>query len=510
MDPNDDDSLVEKLLRLLRKRWLIVLQAMIVIPLAALLFSLTQEKQWTATSTLLVQPARQNSGSVDLTRQAATQAKLVGLPVVAARTAQRLGDGWTQAKVEAAVSVSASTDTNLINVNATTAPPEAAQKVANAYATSFIDLQDASNAADVRRRLDAYDAYFRSLPASQRTGDRAARLQRQLDALRISSTLNGDNQSPTAEMSQPAQLPSSPSSPKVVRNVILALLLGGVVGVSLAALRERLDRDISSVDELERISGLPILARIPRARGLDRRLRRSGSAEVLRSGAEAEAFRALRASLRYFNIGGNLRSLLVVSPEAEDGKSTVAACLATTLAQRGDRVILVEADLHKHTGEGRSRGAGMSPAAAVGAGDEHADGVTTVLAGGDLDDALLAVPLGDGDGPQRELIVLPSGPTPPNPSELLESGRMHDLMMELERRCDIVVYDTPALTAVSDALALLPDTAGVIVVGRLHHTSRDTIRELLKQLSLLRAHVLGVVANCSELPKRRGYDYYRT
>ena len=194
MDPNDDDSLVEKLLRLLRKRWLIVLQAMIVIPLAALLFSLAQDKQWTATSTLLVQPARQNSGSVDLTRQAATQAKLVGLPVVAARTAQRLGDGWTQAKVEDAVSVSASTDTNLINVNATTAPPEAAQKVANAYATSFIDLQDASNAADVRRRLDAYDAYFRSLPASQRTGDRADRLQRQLDALRISSTLNGNNQ----------------------------------------------------------------------------------------------------------------------------------------------------------------------------------------------------------------------------------------------------------------------------------------------------------------------------
>ena len=188
-------------------------------------------------------------------------------------------------------------------------------------------------------------------------------------------------------------------------------------------------------------------------------------------------------------------------------RSAVAACLATTLAQRGDRVILVEADLHKRTGDGRSRRGGTSPANAGGAGDEHPRGLTTVLAGGDLDDALVIVPVG-GDGRERELTVLPSGPPPPNPSELLESRRMHELMTELQRRCDIVVYDTPALSAVSDALALVPDTAGVIVVSRLHHTSRDTARELLKQLSLLRAHVLGVVANCSELPKRRGYDYY--
>jgi len=87
---------------------------------------------------------------------------------------------------------------------------------------------------------------------------------------------------------------------------------------------------------------------------------------------------------------------------------------------------------------------------------------------------------------------------------------MHDLAQDLTERCDVVVYDTPALASVSDALALLPDSAGVIIVSRLHHTSRDTARELLKQLALLRAHVLGVVANYAEVPKRRGYDYYRS
>src|SRR4029453_7658981 len=101
-----------------------------------------------------------------------------------------------------------------------------------------------------------------------------------------------------------------------------------------------------------------------------------------------------------------------------------------------------------------------------------------------------------------------SGPTPPNPSALLESTRMRELMRELSERYDLVVYDTPAMGAVSDAFALVTDGSGVIVVARLGHTRRERARELLKQLALLRAHVLGVVANYAELPKNRGYRYY--
>jgi capsular exopolysaccharide synthesis family protein len=230
----------------------------------------------------------------------------------------------------------------------------------------------------------------------------------------------------------------------------------------------------------------------------------------MRIGPEAEAFRALRANLRYFNVDGKLRSLMVVSPEAEDGKSTVAACLATTLAQRGDRVLLVETDLHKAGANGPGARGARTSAEVAGAGDKHDRGLSSVLTGGDLERAIVTVPLNTGDGKANELDVLPSGPSPPNPSELLESGRMHELMRELTDRYDMVVYDTPAMVAVSDALPLLPDSAGVIVVSRLHHTSRDRAHDLLKQLSLLRAHVLGVVANYAPLPKQRGYGYYRS
>jgi capsular exopolysaccharide synthesis family protein len=495
-DRGDDETLVERARQLLERRWLVILQAMIVVPLATLLLSMVQTKTWTGVATLLYEPARQSSGAVDPAREAATESKLVALPGIADRAAAELGGEWTPQKVRDAVSVEPVGNSDLIEVRADAGSAHTAADVANAYASAFIDTQDASSVAELRRRLAVYDSYVRSLPPDQQVGPRGQRLQQKLDSLRISSALQSDSQRPSVQLRQRSEIPQSPSSPKTKRNVALGLLLGAALGVALAALLERLDRGIKSVDELETLYGLPILARIPKTRGLDRRLERYGLGDVTHQGVEAEAFRALRANLRYFNHDGRLRSLMVVSPDAQDGKSTVAACLAATLAKKGDKVILVETDLHKRT------------SAAVDERDGRERGLSTVLAGGSLDEALLSVPVGTADGEGHELAVLPSGPPPPNPSELLESRRMHQLMKELGERYDIVVYDTPAIGAVSDALPLLPESAGVIVVSRLHHTSRDRALDLLKQLSLLRAHVLGVVANYVPQQKSRGYDYY--
>ena len=500
--PGAEETLVERGIRLLRNRWLLILQAMIIVPLAAFILSSLQEERWTATASLVFQPARQSSGSVDLTRQAATQRELVGLPVVADRTARAMGAGWTPRRVRDAVEVGAPGDTNLVDVVATTPSPRTAAKLADAYAAAFIDLQVASNVQDAQARLNALDEYLNTLPPEERSGPRGIALQQRVDTLRISQALQSNDQRSSAQIAQHAELPTSPSAPKTVRNVILGVLLGTVLGLALAALIERLDRAVKDVDELERIYGLPVLARIPHTRALGKRLSRHGAGEVLRQGSEAEAFRGLRASLRYFDVDGSLRSLLVVSPEAEDGKSTVVACLATALVQRGDRVILVETDLHKE------HGAGTTPAQAVGAGASHPEGLSTVLVGGELDDAIVSVDIWTGDDEIAALAVLPAGPRPPNPSQLLESARMREVVKELEQRYDLVIYDSPAMGAVSDALALSHAVDGVIVVNRLRYTSRDRARELVKQLALQRAHVLGLVANYASLPKRRGYDYY--
>src|SRR4051794_1031438 len=131
----DQETLVERTLHLLRTRWWVILQALIVIPAAALVLSLTQQEQWTATTTLSFEPARQNVGSVDLTRQAATQSKLVGLPVVADATAAKLGRGWTGQQVRDAVDVNGEGDTNLVDVAATTSRgAREAARVATTYA----------------------------------------------------------------------------------------------------------------------------------------------------------------------------------------------------------------------------------------------------------------------------------------------------------------------------------------------------------------------------------------
>jgi succinoglycan biosynthesis transport protein ExoP len=502
----NEETLAERVLHVLRARWWVVLQALVVVPVAAFALSQLQPQRWTATSTLEFRPPRQNSGSVDLTRQAATESKLVALPAVAAQTARALGPGWTTRAVADAVQVGDAGDSNLVDVEATAASPAAAARLADTYATAFVDGQVQANVRDAQTRLAAIDRYISSLPPAERTGAQGVRLQRRVDRLRVNEALQSSDQRPAAEVAQRAELPTAPSSPKTLRNVILGLLLGGILGVALAMLLDRLDRAIKSVDELERLYGLPVLAGIPRGRGLGKRLRRQGAGEVLRQGSEAEAFRALRASLRYFNVEGGIRSLLVVSPEAQDGKSTVAACLATAFAQRGDRIALVETDLHKRA-DG-SRASGTTPAEAVGAGGHHREGLSTVLAGADLDEALLDVEIWGGGDERAILAVLPSGPRPPNPSQLLESRAMFDLVKELERRYELVIYDSPAVGAVSDALALAHEVDGVIVVNRLHYTSRDRTRDLLKKLMLQRAHVLGIVANYADAPKKRGYDYY--
>jgi Mrp family chromosome partitioning ATPase len=208
-----------------------------------------------------------------------------------------------------------------------------------------------------------------------------------------------------AELVQPANVPSSPSSPQTKRNVMLGILLGALLGICLAALLERVDRRVRSIDELEDIYGVPILARIPRSQRLSRRKAEAIGPQT----QEGEAFRVLRTNLRYFNVDDRLHSVLVTSPETGDGKSTVARTLAMTMAEMGDEVLFVEGDLRKG-GELRGVTGGL------------ASGLSNVLAGTPYEKVLIDV---DVPGPHlRTLTVLPSGPVPPNPSELLDSAQM--------------------------------------------------------------------------------------
>jgi succinoglycan biosynthesis transport protein ExoP len=491
-DPQvSSEGVLEQLLRTVRRRKWIVLQAVIVVPVLALLFSLSQDDEYTATATLLFRQAPSgitegNESVIDPTREAATNGQLVGLPVVADKAAESL-EGVSGAEVLEGVSVEPSSEADTAKIVATTQSPELSAEMANAYGKAYIEFRRSADRSQVQDAIDVAEASLGRLTPTEQEGKEGAALNEQLDHLKLNQAL----QTGGAELVQPATPPSDRSSPQPLRNVMLGLILGALLGLGLAALLERIDRRVRTVDELEELYGAPILARIPRSQRLSKRRAEAIGPQT----PEGEAFRVLRTNLRYFNLDHGLRSLLITSPEAGDGKSTVARTLAMTMAEMGDDVVLVEGDLRK--------GGELTDVAG-----KPASGLSNVLTGTPVEKVLMKVDAPATGGLRtRTLTVLPSGPVPPNPSELLESAQMRDLLMKLQEQFDVVVLDSPALAAVSDALALISEVTTVVIIGGLGRTTRDAGRELSKQFSLLGKKPIGVIANFTE-PERGRYSHY--
>jgi capsular exopolysaccharide synthesis family protein len=477
--------LLEQLARIIRRRKWIVISAIVLVPLVAFLYSHRQEKQYTATANLYfndptvgVLNAASSNVSIDPTRQAATDSALVSLPIVSVYASRETDGRISAAEIQSSVSVDSDTsNSDVIAVQAVSSSPQRAADIANAYGRGYIDFRRTSDRAALQTNIDQVQAQLDQLTPEQQASQQGRQLSDQIEALRTAQALRtGD-----AELVQPAGPPSSPSSPKTKRNVAIGVFIGIVLGLGLAALLEQFDRRIRTVEDLERVYGLPVLARVPRNRQLTR-------GEIPTNAAEP--FRGLRTNLRYLSFDRRLRSLLVASPLPADGKSTIARALATTMAGMGDHVVLVDLDLHK---QDNSRH------------DEV--GLSTVLVGDDLDHALIEqeVPAADGSH-SRLLTVLPKGPTPPNPSELIDSERMHEVLRELEQSFDYVIIDAPAMASVSDGLSVVPSVSGVLLVGGLAHTTYKAAVDLRRQIALLHGHPIGIVANFTRAP-RRGYEY---
>ena len=491
-----EEGVLESIWRILANRKWVVLQALILVPAAVLAFSLTQDKRYTATASLLFRSsealADTQAGFDDPDRAAATNQELVALPTIAERTARDLGGGLTPLAVRESIEIDSSGQSDLAEIQATTKDPKLSADMANAYGRAYINFRRQTDVKQIRNAINILQRNLNALSPEERTGPEGRRVAERLQALETAELLQAGN----AELVQAAVPPTDPSSPRIPLNLALGILFGGALGFGLAALLERIDRRLKTVEDLERVYRLPVLARIPRSRRFDARSA-DGALEALKPGPESEAFRVLRANLRYYAVDRQISSILVVSPLPGDGKSTVARCLAMTMATMGDSVVLVDADLHR----------GMSG----GLGEGRTHGLSSVLAGWDLDDALVEVSTSDEGGYEdsRRLWALPSGPLPPNPSELLESARMRSVIAGLEERFDIVVIDSPALSMVSDALPLVSQVSGVIIVNGLGHTTRDAANDLLKQLSLIEGRPLGIVANYAQLERSDGSYYGR-
>jgi capsular polysaccharide biosynthesis protein/Mrp family chromosome partitioning ATPase len=460
-------------LRVIRKHRALIAAVTVAFALAGLLLSLTQTKQYTAQTSLTFRDIEQDltllgdEGIPELApdQRAAVNAELVTRPNVATRVKEALGTGTDLSpdELRSAISTQIGARTNFVILQATTDDPEFAAELANAYAT---EVQE-TDREEVRKRIDAAIASLRGASSPAANPTRQTQIS-QLETVRELAR--------PVEIAKEAEVPSSPSSPRTLRNTILGGLVGLVIGLVLAFLRDSLDRRLRASDDVQDEFQLPVIGRVP-----DTALGEIGFVGNGRPGEEAEAhleaFRVLRTNLEFLQAGEPLRSVLVTSGLAEEGKSTVAIALAGAAAMSGKRTLLVECDLRR-------------PCFADRLDLDPQPGLTDYLVGrASPADILQVVELsptlsenGDlssstrskkGSKKQKQeplgamMVCITAGSNSPLPAELLGSERFSNFLEKVSKAYEMVVIDSSPILSVVDAMELVSHVDGMVVCVRL-------------------------------------------
>jgi receptor protein-tyrosine kinase len=492
---------LERVIRALRRRWWVIALFTVLVTGAVFAFSEHQTKEYTATTAVLFenpQLSQQESGlqvtptspSEDPTIMATNIQLLTQQAGIAGATARIVGHGLTASQVSHAINVSQQGQTSVANVSATSTSPPLAADIANTYVGRFIASQRAQQRSSVRQALRLVERQIAALSSEQLAGTNGQALLDRAESLRILANLQDGG----AQVVQAAKVPTAASSPNVSRNVVLGLLLGLLLGLSVAFLLERLDRRMTTVEDLEATYRLPLLATVPRNRAYEL----SPQQNLNGHHGENEVFRLLRAYLRYFNVDREVRSLLVASAAPGDGKTTVARNLAQAAQETGTKTLLIDADMRRSE---MAAHYGTSPA----------PGLSELLIGSvEVDEALRSIPIAtrvNGRTSKVALSVLVAGHPPPNPAELLESNAMAEVLSWATEQYELVVIDTPPLSVVSDAIPLIPKVDGVVIVSQIGKNTRDAASFLRERLLGINAPLLGVVANGMKGKSKDGYGY---
>jgi succinoglycan biosynthesis transport protein ExoP len=305
-------------------------------------------------------------------------------------------------------------------------------------------------------------------------------------------------------------VPGSPVRPNKVRNILMALMVGLVGGIGLAFLREYMDNTVKTPDDVEMYSKLPLLAVVPMLGSLDAK---QGRMSRLLKGASSdgkhlpmelvsysrpqsqisEAYRSLRTSLLLSQAGHPPQIILVTSSLPREGKTTGAVNLAVTLAQLGDRTLLIDADLRKP---------GVTHALNLPKGNYA--GLSSYLAGvSSLDLVTVPHPV------ITNLSVMPTGPIPPNPADLLSSDRLRQAILQLRKEYKFIVVDSPPIMAATDAVILSVLVDGVLLVVRSGETPKEAFARTRDLLAAVKCRMLGVVLNAVDSSAPDYYYSYR-
>jgi capsular exopolysaccharide synthesis family protein len=440
-------------LRVLRRRWPLIVACTVVVVAAAAAFTFTATPQYQSTARLFITTQASDTASDSFqggqfaAQRVTSYADLATSRELATTVAADLDLDIPAEELSDRVTASVVPETVNLEISVTDPSPARAQALTQAYADGLVDLV---------RQLET--------PGGRTTAQAPIK----------------------ATVVDTATLPETPVSPQPVRNLALGLILGLLLGVGLALLRDLLDTTVKSTDDLAACTDAPLLGGIQ----FDSAARQRPLVSSLDSHApRVEAFRVLRTNLQFVEVDQTAKVFVVTSALPDEGKTTTAVNLALTLAQAGHRTLLVEADLRR-------------PKAASILHLDNAVGVTTVLLGRvTVEDAIQK-------HADSELDVLASGAIPPNPAELIQSNAMADLIKQLRADYDMVVVDAPPLLPVTDAALLATQADGALLVVRYGRTTRDQLAQAAERLRQVDANPVGVVLNM--VPNKRsatGYGY---
>lgn len=305
--------------------------------------------------------------------------------------------------------------------------------------------------------------------------------------LREIETPTGQSRSQiTTTVTDRATFNDSPASPKLLLNYAAAAVIGLLLGIALAVLRDLLDHTMKTFEEVEQVAGAPVMASV----AFDKSVQRTPLlSDVQGFSPRAEAFRLLRTNLQYLDLDEQPRALVISSPLPGEGKTSTSTNLAVALAQAGRRVLLLDGDLRR-------------PRIAELLDLESKVGLTTVLVGKTTLAESIQVHQPTG------LAFLAGGPIPPNPTEVLQAAATRALIERVRDMFDIVIIDAPPLLPVADAAILARAADGALLVCRHGKTTEEELAGAATRLETVGARLFGVVVNMVPRRAREGYSYY--
>jgi tyrosine-protein kinase len=467
-----------------RRAWVVVLVTVVVVGAAAA-WSFSRPDQYRASGTLILE----SSGTAGDVANQSSVIQSSGVDSLAREADPDAGS----------VNAEPSTTGSTITVTATSRDPRQAAATVNSHLDAYLTYLrqqaqkrfDTLNAAlqpqiaALQQQIAAIDAQtLFGAPAATTAGPRAS-ASAQLEAMQAKlqdASLNIALATQDVQITNRAEPPASRSSPNPRTDLLVALGAGLLLGVIVAFLLEFLDDSIRGRQDLlaAASNSVPVMGVIPATRSY------SGVVSISSpQSPAAEAYRSLRTAVNFAQLNGK-HCIEVTSTKSRDGKTETAANLAVLAARAGQRVVIVDCDLR-------------FPRVHDYFGLSNEQGFTSVVQGEQLSSALQRVP-----GIER-LYVLPSGPIPGNPSELLATERCHEVLASLQADDTLVILDTPPVLAVTDAAALASSAGGILIVASAKTTRRKQVRQALDVLRQVGAPILGLVLYRADSAEIDGY-----